>query len=1111
LQQFPLLQSEICIPNSENEYQIKTSYQYDSYGNITHKTIEVPNFINKPVESRNVEFQYSSEYNHRFLTKTITEIVDVSLEETLSYYPKTGLLNNQVDINGLTTQYNYDSFGRMKEIISPNGNKSVNVLRWSQDHIDNPLNGLFYLWKQTSGLREVLTFFDNNGRTLRSMGYGLDESSKIFADFEYYNSSNIAHGNLKIQSESYYSGETALNTLYTYLPNGQLKTIDSPTNDISYTYDGLDFIIENITTGQTYTRSLNAISKLVSATDAGGIISYSYNSAGKPTQVINGEGPDQSVISITYNNAGFQTELQDPDAGNYTYVYNPLGELISSTDENGNNYEMNYDVMGRIIEKKLLNPLQVTTYTYDGENALGILSSVTGWDGISTHVMYDQYSMVSQKTEIIQGVSYDFNYEYDIWGNLKKETWPTGYEVNYKYKNGFLSKVIESSSSKTLWQLNNINARGQIREYLLGNGLTTVKNFDIYGFPTSIVTSNNIQNLEYNFNTSTGNLTWRKDLNDPANSGDDLIENFGYDQDQLNNRLTSWSVLGGQSFTINYNNNGNINEKSDVGNSYVYNVVGSSGGPHAVSSIVQPTEAYLNIATPQEIEYTAFNKVSQILNPEDNLKLKIGYGPNNQRKIYSLFNIDDSKTDILIKKKYFVNNDYEIEVNEQGAERKLHYLYAADGLFAIYIMENNTGNMYYIHKDYLGSYQSITDKSGAKIEELSFDPWGRRRNPNDWSFNNVPDDYLFDCGFTGHEHLDEFNLINMNGRMYDPFVARFLSPDPVVQSPDNTQSINRYSYVLNNPFKFIDPTGHYPKPFEGGYILQNHGLSQGFNGPGSGNHWSDQFRDGNGNFMLMSSSTYIQTFGQESYDFYANQQTSDNYDVTDKDQINAIADGINRGLCFYLVDAFNRTTLVASDGPIGETLISEEGAIYFSNTTDAAFLFNSPQGQGVNFDNSDIALDIGGGIYGGLRTAVTPGDQWLGKNGKYYNNSWGGNRYTGSRSGAFAASNTYKWAGRGVVGAEAIIGGVLVYNGYLMDGGQFGYNANLAGASATGGIIGGWAGAEAGATVGAAIGVWFGGVGAVPGAIIGGFVGGIAGSLTGNKVGEMSVNYYYGR
>lgn len=92
-----------------------------------------------------------------------------------------------------------------------------------------------------------------------------------------------------------------------------------------------------------------------------------------------------------------------------------------------------------------------------------------------------------------------------------------------------------------------------------------------------------------------------------------------------------------------------------------------------------------------------------------------------------------------------------------------------------------------------------------------------------------------------------------------------------------------------------------------------------------------------------------------------------------------------------------------------------------------------------------------------------------------------------------------------------IIGGIQVYNGYQMDGGQFGYNANLAGAGATGSIIGGWAGAQAGASIGFAVGVWIGGVGAIPCTIIGGFIGGIAGSLTGSRVGESSVNYYYGR
>ncbi|XOV78014.1 MAG: RHS repeat domain-containing protein [Aestuariibacter sp.] len=63
-------------------------------------------------------------------------------------------------------------------------------------------------------------------------------------------------------------------------------------------------------------------------------------------------------------------------------------------------------------------------------------------------------------------------------------------------------------------------------------------------------------------------------------------------------------------------------------------------------------------------------------------------------------------------------------------------------------------------------------------------------------------------GFTDHEHLDEAELIHMNGRVYDYNVGRFMSVDPVIQSPTNSQSINPYSYIMNNPLSGTDPTGY---------------------------------------------------------------------------------------------------------------------------------------------------------------------------------------------------------------------------------------------------------------------------------------------------------------
>ena len=97
---------------------------------------------------------------------------------------------------------------------------------------------------------------------------------------------------------------------------------------------------------------------------------------------------------------------------------------------------------------------------------------------------------------------------------------------------------------------------------------------------------------------------------------------------------------------------------------------------------------------------------------------------------------------------------------------------------------------------------------------------GRRRSADDWSYTlDVNDQALFaGRGFTGHslsreerngKHLPEFGLINMNGRLYDPLLGRFLSPDNNVQLPDFSQNFNRYSYCLNNPLIYTDPTGEF--------------------------------------------------------------------------------------------------------------------------------------------------------------------------------------------------------------------------------------------------------------------------------------------------------------
>ena len=139
------------------------------------------------------------------------------------------------------------------------------------------------------------------------------------------------------------------------------------------------------------------------------------------------------------------------------------------------------------------------------------------------------------------------------------------------------------------------------------------------------------------------------------------------------------------------------------------------------------------------------------------------------------------------------------------------------------------------------------------------------------------------------------------------------------------------------------------------------------------------------------------------------------------------------------------------------------------------------------------------------------GGFWRGRNGKYYPTAWGGNQHTGSRSGAYIAASRFRILSNGAFVGGLFIGGVEVFNGYQSDGATFGYNAQHATASVTGGLLGGWAGAEGGAAVGALVGSLLFGAGAIPGAAIGGLIGGIGGGMLGSSLGETAVEFHYGK
>lgn len=132
-----------------------------------------------------------------------------------------------------------------------------------------------------------------------------------------------------------------------------------------------------------------------------------------------------------------------------------------------------------------------------------------------------------------------------------------------------------------------------------------------------------------------------------------------------------------------------------------------------------------------------------------------------------------------------------------------------------------------LFKDQIGSVIKVTDSAHKTAKKEVFDPFGKRQVDSDiWGGNVAATATL--AGFTGHQQVDSAGLVHMGGRIYDPGLGRFLAADPFIQNPQNQQSLNRYSYVWNNPLTYTDPSGYFVKGLIRGIGAISQGVSNAF-------------------------------------------------------------------------------------------------------------------------------------------------------------------------------------------------------------------------------------------------------------------------------------------
>ena len=297
------------------------------------------------------------------------------------------------------------------------------------------------------------------------------------------------------------------------------------------------------------------------------------------------------------------------------------------------------------------------------------------------------------------------------------------------------------------------------------------------------------------------------------------------------NRLTDIH-LGSTHSQICYDPLGRMTSKQADGQTVFTNasftgVQGQPARPHAMKSA--ETTANMFPAASQAVTYTGFDKVKTI--HEGGNGLEYTYGYDRQR-----IRMTDTVGGTIRNKDYVGMCEYITEDDGNAVTTKTRtYLAGPFGVFAVVEQRDNEETIHYILKDNLGSWTTIIDDEGNVEQELSFDAWGNLRNPETWRGSSSAQP-MFDRGYTGHEHITGFGLINMNGRCYDPLTSAFLSVDAYVQDPASAQAFNRYAYCSHNPLRFTDPTGWYQQP-------GTYGINPNYNPGGHTTYHSDDPND----------------------------------------------------------------------------------------------------------------------------------------------------------------------------------------------------------------------------------------------------------------------------
>ena len=791
--------------NDVNAPPIKTNFTYDVVGNLETQTISTTG-----ITSQTSRFEY--DLTKRYVKKTTSP--DGLFTE--SDVDPIGRVKEEISSLGLKTFYQYDNWGNVIKSTDFLGKRTT----INKSSAVSPTGASYSVSKKREGEPMTIITFDKFDREIQSRTQSINGKWSVrLTAYDLY-------GRKERYSEPYFLGETPKwNSIEYDELNRPVKMTSFTGKEIKSCYEKMTVTVDdgiNLTS-----KTLDATGNTIRIQDQGGVISYTYypNGALKETNY------DGIKTTFEVDGWGNKTKVTDPSAGVFEYKYDNLSRTEKEITPKGiTNYT--YDHLGRLKTEKVQGNSSAEdtniekTYYYD-DTAQGkfLPIKVEGFSNgqsFTYTTIYDEFFRIREKVEQTPDFIYSSRTTFDSFGRvdvvqistkLNNPNYTTNSTVKNVYDiNGILVRQNDNLSGAKIWQINSVKADGKTSNMDFGNGFSVVHNYrDSDNTLTDIrhIGSDGISivDIGYDYDPIKGILNSRN------NRTFGIHEKYTYDK---LNRLLTESIDNVVVNEYSYDKRSRMTSNKELGK-YNYN-----SGDYQLKSINFNTNGQ-NVNAQRgfaNVKYNAYRSP---------LKVTLA-GKDDLQFTYNILKSRYSMTSGVTGKQKFYSSDFVLEITKLGNKTEILTFITADPYNANYIKKevliNNSltdnGN-FYLHRDNQGSILAITKAlDGAVVEKRYFDAWGNLKamtNAQQVLITVSPQMQFMDRGYTGHEHLQSVGLINMNARIYDPIVRKFLSADNLVSDPFNTQAYDRYSYVLNNPLLYMDLDGNEPITFTAAVVI----------------------------------------------------------------------------------------------------------------------------------------------------------------------------------------------------------------------------------------------------------------------------------------------------